>query len=66
MSKYDILSVSGRIGQATKKGQPTTTLEGDLAVARIERAIRKHLAAAPPLDDAQKAYLRGVVEGVTQ
>lgn len=62
---YDIAAISGKIGASRRDGLDTTTLEADLAVARIERAVRKQLATAPPLNASQKAYLRGVVEGVT-
>lgn len=60
----DISAIGGKIGSAVRDGRSDEAQQwrGELAIARIERAISKHLAAAPPLNDRQKALLRAVVE----
>ena len=63
MFRYDVASIGGRIGQARIKGEDTTELEGDLALARFERAIEAVLAEAPALTERQRAEVRAILDG---
>lgn len=59
----DVAAIGGKIGTAVKYGHPEQAAEwrAELAVARINRAVQKELAAAPPLNDRQREALRSIV-----
>lgn len=58
--------LSGRIGMAERLGRhdEARELRGDLTIARIDAAIQRELADAPPLTDRQKADLQRVLSAV--
>lgn len=51
----------GRLGVARRTGVDDTNARRDVAHARIADAIDKALASAPPLTDAQRAHLSGML-----
>lgn len=58
-----IRRMTSRLGVAMRKGDPDAIAEArrDMATAQMEVAIRKAIASAPPLTDAQRDHLRSLL-----
>ena len=54
-------NAAGRVARAASLGTDGTDARRDLAAAQIACAIDKALAAAPPLTDAQRVHLSGLL-----
>ena len=54
-------SAYGRLGVARRTGVDDTDARRDVAHAKIADAIDKALASAPPLTNAQRAHLSGLL-----
>jgi hypothetical protein len=58
-----ILKAKSRLGVAVRRGGDVPAARRDLAAAKIEKAIRENVAAAPPLTKAQINRLSVILSG---
>lgn len=59
---FRVNSLGGRIARARERGEDPTPLIAELAATRIEKAVRRHLAEAPPLTAEQKARINALLD----
>lgn len=60
----DVLHHRAKLANATRRGIPEpelTPLRRELRAAKLERAIRAEVGAAPPLTDAQRLRLAALL-----